>query len=110
MHHVCGDSRGYIQQPSKSETVSIFARRCGRCRRGCGVPMMCSSTSKEFVQNSCHRDPYEVFFSTKRMHERTVKLLRLQKGHPDLNKFILKSYRDIYEKYYTDKKLVQNTI
>lgn len=53
-----------------------------------------------------YRDPYEVFFSTKRLHERTGKLLRLQKGYPDLNKFILNSYRDIYEKYYKDKKLV----
>lgn len=53
-----------------------------------------------------YRDPYEVFFSTKRMHKRTDILFRLQKKHQDLDKFILNSYRDIYEKYYTDKKLI----
>lgn len=59
-----------------------------------------------------YRNPYKVFFSTKKMHEKTIPIYRLQEGYPDLDKFILTSYRDIYEKYYTDKKLIpkQNLI
>lgn len=52
------------------------------------------------------RNPYEVFFSTKKLHEKTIPIFRLQKGYPDLEKLIFNSYRDIYEKFYQDLKLI----
>ncbi len=52
------------------------------------------------------RDPYEVYYSTKKLHERTIPIYRLQRGYPDLEKLIFTAYRDIYEKYYSDVPLI----
>jgi hypothetical protein len=53
-----------------------------------------------------YRNPYKVFFSTKRMHLKLVEVFHLQNGYPDLDEFILKTYRDIYYKYYSDIHLI----
>lgn len=53
-----------------------------------------------------YRNPYEVFFSTKRMHQKLIPIFQLQNGYLDLDKFIIKTYRDIYYKYYCDIHLV----
>ena len=53
-----------------------------------------------------YRNPYEVFFSVRRMYEIVGKVLRLQKKRSNLSNFVFDSYRDLYVKYYTDKKLI----
>jgi hypothetical protein len=52
------------------------------------------------------RDPYEVYYSTWKLHERTIPLYRLQRGYPDLEKLILNAYKDIYAKYYDEVDLI----
>ncbi len=52
------------------------------------------------------RDPYEVYYSTKKLHERTIPIYRLQRGYPDLEKLIFNAYRDIYNVYYEDVGLI----
>ncbi len=53
-----------------------------------------------------YRNPYEVFYSLKRVFKTTGKILSLQKENPNLDDFILSSYRDIYTKFYMDKQLI----
>ncbi len=53
-----------------------------------------------------YRNPYEVFYSTKKLFERTLPIFSLQGKYLDLENFILKTFRDIYEIYYRDVELI----
>ncbi|MHA1303826.1 MAG: sulfotransferase family protein [Candidatus Heimdallarchaeaceae archaeon] len=52
------------------------------------------------------RDPYRVFFSTKRMHEKLTSLLQLQEREEDLDEFVLSNFEQMYEKFYHDLSLI----
>ena len=52
------------------------------------------------------RNPYEVYYSTKRMHEKLVTIFQLQKGYPDLDKFVLEIYEGMYTKFYKEVDLI----
>ena len=48
------------------------------------------------------RNPYEVFYSTRRMHEKLVPVFQLQEGYPDLDEFIFHIFEGMYNKFYED--------
>ncbi|MCE7742385.1 MAG: sulfotransferase [Candidatus Heimdallarchaeota archaeon] len=52
------------------------------------------------------RNPYEVFYSTKRMHQKLIPIFQLQDGYPDLDNFVLKVYKDMYTKFYDEVDLI----
>ncbi len=52
------------------------------------------------------RNPYEVYYSTKRMHQKLVPIFQLQEGYPDLDKFVLEIYEGMYTKFYKEVDLI----
>ncbi len=48
------------------------------------------------------RNPYEVFYSTKRMYEKLVPIFQLQNTYPDLDEFILYIYEGMYQRFFND--------
>ena len=52
------------------------------------------------------RDPYKVFFSTKRMHKKLISLLQLQEREEDLDEFVLSNFEQMYNKFYQDLYLI----
>jgi len=52
------------------------------------------------------RNPFEVFYSTLRMHRKLVSIMMLQDGYPDLEEFVLKIYEGMYKKFYEEVKLI----
>lgn len=52
------------------------------------------------------RDPYKVFFSTRRMFQTLIPIMQLQKSYPDLDEFVFSNYERIYGKYYKDIPLI----
>ncbi len=54
-----------------------------------------------------YRDPYVVYSSNERLYEKTITDLSFQKANPEeIQDFIIKSYRDMYQKYLEDRKLI----
>ena len=52
------------------------------------------------------RNPYEVYFSTLRMYKKLIPIYQLQNSHPDLDEFVISTYKTMYEKYYNDVHLI----
>ncbi len=52
------------------------------------------------------RNPYEVYYSTKRMHQKLVPIFQLQEGYPDLDKFVLEIFEGMYTKFYNEVDLI----
>jgi hypothetical protein len=52
------------------------------------------------------RDPYKVFFSTRRMFQTLIPIMQLQNNYPDLDEFVFSNYERIYAKYYSDVGLI----
>ena len=54
-----------------------------------------------------HRDPYTVYRSTERLWEKTLPMIALQKySEGDIEKFMFRSYTDLYETYFRDRELI----
>lgn len=54
-----------------------------------------------------YRNPYTVYFSTERLYQVTLPMVALEHWRKDVvPDFILKSYPEIFSKYFEDKKLV----
>ncbi len=53
-----------------------------------------------------YRDPYEVYYSTLKLYKKTMPIFTLQENYPNLENFVLKTYREIYDKYYRDIELI----
>ncbi|MHA1667195.1 MAG: sulfotransferase family protein [Candidatus Heimdallarchaeaceae archaeon] len=52
------------------------------------------------------RNPYHVFFSTKRMHEKLVTIMMMQNIHPDLDEFVLQTYEELMSRYLEQVHLI----
>ncbi|MCE7748788.1 MAG: sulfotransferase [Candidatus Heimdallarchaeota archaeon] len=52
------------------------------------------------------RNPYEVYYSTKRMHEKLISIFQLQKGYQNLDEFVLETYEGMYTKFYNEVDLI----
>jgi len=52
------------------------------------------------------RNPFEVFYSTKRMHEKLITIMQLQDGYPDLDEFVLTIFEGMYKIFYEEVKLI----
>jgi hypothetical protein len=48
------------------------------------------------------RNPYEVFYSTRRMYEKLVPVFQLQNTYPDLDEFIFYIYEGMYQRFFND--------
>ncbi len=54
-----------------------------------------------------YRNPYAVYPSNERLYEKILPSISLQRVRPEtVQDFILKSYRDTYEKYFNDRKMI----
>ena len=53
-----------------------------------------------------YRNPYHVFFSTKKLHIKNAGIYPLQKDKRDLDEFIFKTYSGIFETFHRDVKLI----
>jgi hypothetical protein len=54
-----------------------------------------------------HRNPYDVFQSTRRQHEPVAEYFRLQRQPPrDLDAMIIRRYREMYDKFFAERGLV----
>lgn len=49
-----------------------------------------------------YRNPYHVFFSTKKLHTKNTDLYMLQEPERDVDKFVYELYKKMYEKFYED--------
>lgn len=53
-----------------------------------------------------YRNPYEVFFSTKKLHTKNKDIYPLQEDNRDLDEFVLSTYEDMFEEYFKDRELI----
>ncbi len=52
------------------------------------------------------RNPFEVFYSTRRMHEKLVTILQLQDSYPDLDEFVFTIFEGMYKIFYEEVGLI----
>ena len=52
------------------------------------------------------RNPYDLFFSTKKLHKHNIEIYAFQKPRYDLDQLILDNYNEMYKKYYDEVDLI----